>query len=65
LLNYGSLKVREPYTLDQVITVIGGLNDGLEAKHAIVPEQFAVPDGERSIVSTAVAGVFREFCEPR
>jgi AcrR family transcriptional regulator len=64
LLTYGGLQLREPYELDQLITVIGALNDGLLQRHAVVPELFDVPAGSRSLVATSVQAVFAAFCEP-
>jgi len=63
VLTYSGVRVREPYTLDQLITVIGALNDGMVQKHRIVPEIFDVPNDGRSLIATAVAGVVQAFCE--
>lgn len=64
LLTYGGLRVRAPYTLDQLITVVAALTDGLLEKHAIVPEQFEVPDGALSLVAKSTEAIFLQFCEP-
>lgn len=64
LLTYSGLRIRRPYTLDQLITVLGALTGGLASKYFIVPEQFEVPEGSASIVAVASEGAFRAFCEP-
>ncbi|WP_030661862.1 hypothetical protein [Streptomyces cellulosae] len=64
LLTYGGLRVREPYTLDQLITVMAALTDGLLVKAAIVPEQFEAPEEAPSLVAAASEAVFNRFCEP-
>jgi AcrR family transcriptional regulator len=64
LLTYSGLRIREPYTLDQLITVIAALNAGLLTTVTLVPEQFVVPKQTKSLIATASTGIFREFCEP-
>lgn len=64
LLTYSGLRIREPYTLDQLITVLDALAGGLASKYFIVPEEFEVPEGETSIVALASEGAFQAFCEP-
>lgn len=64
LLTYAGLRIREPYTLDQLITVMGALNEGLQGTYAVVPELFDVPKGAPSLVATASLAVFNSFCEP-
>lgn len=64
LLTYGGLRMREPYTLEQMMTVMGALAEGLQVTHGFVPEQFDTPPGSPSLVATASAAVFNSFCEP-
>lgn len=64
LLTYSGLQLREAYTMDQLITVVSALTDGMLQKHDVVPELFEVPDGEKSLVALATEAVCRAFCEP-
>ncbi|WP_030661832.1 hypothetical protein [Streptomyces cellulosae] len=64
LLTYGGLRIRAPYTLEQLAVVLGALSGGLQHAYGVVPEQFEVPEGAPSIVAAACRGAFRAFCEP-
>lgn len=64
LLNYAGLRVRAPYTLDQLISVIGVLADGLGQAMDIVPELFDVPDEQESLFAMSASAIFYRFCEP-
>lgn len=64
LLKYAGLRVREPYSLDQLITVIGVLGDGLGPAREIVPDLFEVPDGSESLFAMSASAIFYRFCEP-
>lgn len=64
LLDYAGLRVREPYTLDQLLSVIGALSDSLQQTRSIMPELFEVPEGALSLFALSSAAVFWRFCEP-
>jgi len=64
ILTYIGLEMRPPYTLDQLATVMGAVNDGLRDSASVVPELHEVPAGAYSIAAAAARGVFSEFCRP-
>lgn len=64
LLEYAGLRMREPYTIEQLITVIGALSDSLQQTRRSVPELFEVPAGERSLFAVSSSAVLQSFCEP-
>ena len=64
ILTYIGLEMRPPYTLDQLATVMGAVNDGLRDSASIVPELYEVPAGAYSIAAATARGVFSEFCRP-
>lgn len=64
LLDYVGMRIRKPYTLDQLVTAIDALSDGLQSKREIVPELFEVRGDAQSIFARASAAIFYAFCEP-
>lgn len=64
LLDYAGLRMREPYTLDQLMTVIGALSDGLQQTRSYVSEVFEVPEGHLSLFAQSASAIFYRFCEP-